>query len=304
MLAKDIKDLIGSTPLYELKNIEKKYNLESKIYAKLECFNLTGSIKDRIAYNMIIKAQEKGLIKEGATIIEPTSGNTGIGISAICASLGYKAIITMPETMSKERRDMIQSYGAEIVLTPGALGMNGAVEKAKELHSQIENSFIPSQFDNLDNPNAHYMTTGEEIYNDLNGKIDYVVAGIGTGGTITGIGTYLKEVGSDAKLIGVEPMSSPLLTEGHAGKHKIQGIGANFIPNTLNKELLDEILTVSDDDAINITKEIAKTEGLSVGISSGAALKAAIEVAKSHKNTTIVVIFPDSGSRYLSVLSN
>ena len=304
MLAKDIKDLIGSTPLYELKNIEKKYNLESKIYAKLECFNLTGSIKDRIAYNMIIKAQEKGLIKEGATIIEPTSGNTGIGISAICASLGYKAIITMPETMSKERRDMIQSYGAEIVLTPGALGMNGAVEKAKELHSQIENSFIPSQFDNLDNPNAHYMTTGEEIYNDLNGKIDYVVAGIGTGGTITGIGTYLKEVESDAKLIGVEPMSSPLLTEGHAGKHKIQGIGANFIPNTLNKELLDEILTVSDDDAINITKEIAKTEGLSVGISSGAALKAAIEVAKSHKNTTIVVIFPDSGSRYLSVLSN
>ena len=304
MLAKDIKDLIGSTPLYELKNIEKKYNLESKIYAKLECFNLTGSIKDRIAYNMIIKAKEKGLIKEGATIIEPTSGNTGIGISAICASLGYKAIITMPETMSKERRDMIQSYGAEIVLTPGALGMNGAVEKAKELHSKIENSFIPSQFDNLDNPNAHYMTTGEEIYKDLNGNVDYVVAGIGTGGTITGIGKYLKEVGSNAKLIGVEPMSSPLLTEGHAGKHKIQGIGANFIPNTLNKELLDEILTVSDDDAINTTKEIAKIEGLSVGISSGAALKAAIEVAKSHRNTTIVVIFPDSGSRYLSVLSN
>lgn len=296
----NISELIGNTPIVELKNIEKKYGLKSKIFAKVEYFNPTGSVKDRASLQMINEAVLKGQIKEGATIIEPTSGNTGIGLASICASKGFKAIIVMPETMSIERRKLIQAYGAKIVLTEGKKGMAGAVEKAKELHEEIPNSFIPSQFDNLDNAKAHYLSTGPEIYNDMDKHIDYFVAGIGTGGTITGTGKYLKEQNKNIKVIGVEPASSPLLTKGYAGGHAIQGIGANFIPSILNREVIDEVVAISNEDAIKYAKEVGFNEGFLVGISAGASLKASIDIALKETNKNIVVIFPDSGDRYLS----
>jgi len=294
--------LIGNTPLVELTHIEKAFGLEAKILAKLEYFNPAGSVKDRIAKEMIEDAEEKGLLKEGSTIIEPTSGNTGIGLAALAAAKGYRIIIVLPETMSIERRNIIKAYGAELVLTDGTKGMKGAIAKAEELAKEIENSFIPGQFENPANPAAHKKTTGPEIWNDTDGNVDAFVAGVGTGGTLTGVGQYLKAKKSDVEVIAVEPETSPVLSQGYAGAHKIQGIGAGFVPKTLNTEVYNEVVLVKDDDAFKYSKAIAKEEGILVGISSGAALAAAIEYAKraENKGKNIVVLLPDSGDRYYS----
>lgn len=299
---KDALGLIGNTPLVELTHIEKAFGLEAKILAKLEYFNPAGSVKDRIAKEMIEDAEEKGLLKEGSTIIEPTSGNTGIGLAAIAAAKGYRIIIVLPETMSIERRNIIKAYGAELVLTDGTKGMKGAIAKAEELAKEIENSFIPGQFENPANPAAHKKTTGPEIWNDTDGNVDAFVAGVGTGGTLTGVGQYLKAKKSDVEVIAVEPETSPVLSQGYAGAHKIQGIGAGFVPKTLNTEVYNEVVLVKDDDAFKYSKAIAKEEGILVGISSGAALAAAIEYAKraENKGKNIVVLLPDSGDRYYS----
>ena len=301
-LFKSLSQTVGNTPMLELVNSKNKYSFIANVFAKLEYFNPAGSVKDRVALNMIEAAEKNGSLKAGGTIIEPTSGNTGIGIAAICAAKGYKAVIVMPETMSVERRKLIASYGAEVVLTEGAKGMNGSIAKAEELNKEIENSIIAGQFYNPANPEAHYKTTAPEIWGDLDGRVDALVCGVGSGGTITGVGRYLKEKNSDIKIIGVEPLSSPFLTTGKSGAHKIQGIGAGFIPENLDTEIYDELITVSDDDAINFAKDLAINEGLSVGISSGAAFCAAVEVAKREdmKGKNIVVILPDGGSRYLS----
>ena len=295
-------DLVGQTPLVRLNNLIKKEGLEADVLAKLEYFNPAGSVKDRIAKEMILDAMEKGLINENTTLIEPTSGNTGIGLSAVATSLNLKIIITMPETMSVERRNLMKAYGAELVLTPGSEGMKGAIAKAKELASQIENSFIPGQFENPANPQAHYKTTGPEIYSQTEGKVDIFVAGVGTGGIISGIGKYLKEQNPNVKVVAVEPASSPILSTGKGGAHKIQGIGAGFVPDTLDTKIYDEIITVENEDAFASGKEVAKTEGILIGISSGAAIQAAKELAKREENKgkTIVVLLPDGGDRYLS----
>ena len=295
-------DLVGNTPLVRVNNLIKKDELKADVLAKLEYFNPAGSVKDRIDKEMILEALEKGLINENTTLIEPTSGNTGIGLSAVATALNLKIIITMPETMSVERRNLMKAYGAELVLTPGSEGMKGAIAKAKELASQIENSFIPGQFENPANPTAHYKTTGPEIYEQTEGKVDIFVAGVGTGGTISGIGKYLKEKNPEVKVVAVEPATSPVLSTGKGGAHKIQGIGAGFVPETLDTKIYDEIITVENEDAFATGKEMAKTEGILVGISSGAALYAAKELAKREENAgkTIVVLLPDGGDRYLS----
>ncbi|MBQ8000891.1 MAG: cysteine synthase A [Ruminococcus sp.] len=294
--------LIGKTPLLELTNIEKKYNLEAKIIAKLEYFNPAGSVKDRIAKAMIDDAEADGKLTPDSVIIEPTSGNTGIGLASVAAARGYRIIIVMPETMSVERRQLMKAYGAELVLTEGAKGMKGAIAKAEELAQEIPNSFIPSQFTNPANPKAHIETTGPEIYEDTDGKVDIFVAGVGTGGTVTGVGEYLKSKNPDVKVVAVEPASSPVLSQGVAGAHKIQGIGAGFVPDVLNTEIYDEIITVENEDAFSTGKLIGATEGVLVGISSGAAVFAAIELAKREENRgkNIVVLLPDTGDRYLS----
>jgi cysteine synthase A len=297
-----LTDLIGKTPLLELSNYEKKHSLKAKIIAKLEYFNPAGSVKDRIAKAMIEDAESRGLLSADSVIIEPTSGNTGIGLASVAAAHGYRVILTMPETMSIERRNLLKAYGAELVLTEGAKGMKGAIAKAEELAKEIPNSFIPGQFVNPANPAVHKATTGPEIWEDTDGKVDIFVAGVGTGGTITGTGEYLKSRNSEIKVIAVEPDDSPVLSEGRSGPHKIQGIGAGFVPDVLNTSVYDEIIRVKNDDAFRKGKEIAKTEGLLVGISSGAALWAATELAKMPENEgkTIVVILPDTGERYLS----
>lgn len=291
---------IGHTPLVELKHIESLFNLKNKIYAKLESFNPAGSVKDRVAINMILDAEEKGLLKKGSVIIEPTSGNTGIGLAYYAKLKGYRCILTMPETMSIERRNLLASYGAELVLTEGKLGMDGASKKAKELEKEIPGGVILGQFDNPANVEAHYLTTGPEIYEQLSGKVDIFVSAFGTGGTVSGVGKYLKEQNPNIKVVGVEPKGSPLISAGHAGPHKIQGIGANFVPKILNKAVIDEIKTVSDEDAFNNGKLLIKEEGLSIGISSGAAFTIALELAKLGEGKNIVVIFPDGKDRYLS----
>lgn len=297
-----VTDLIGKTPLLEVKRIEKEKGLDAKILVKLELFNPGGSAKDRIAKAMIEDAEQRGLLKEGSVIIEPTSGNTGIGLSAIAAARGYRIIIVMPETMSIERRNLMKAYGAELVLTDGAKGMKGAIAKADELAEEIPNSFIPSQFTNPANPNVHEKTTGVEIYNDADGKVDIFVAGVGTGGTVSGVGKYLKSRNPNIKVVAVEPADSPVLSKGVAGPHKIQGIGAGFIPDTLDTKVYDEIIPVQNEDAFETGRLIARTEGVLVGISSGAALWAAIELAKrpENKGKNIVALLPDTGERYLS----
>lgn len=297
-----ITDLIGNTPLMELCNIENQLGLEAKLLAKLECFNPAGSVKDRVAAAMIDDAEEKGLLTPESVIIEPTSGNTGIGLCAVAASRGYRTIIVMPETMSIERRNLMKAYGAELVLTKGAKGMTGAIAKAEELAAEIPGSFIPSQFTNPANPAAHEKTTGAEIWNDTDGKVDIFVAGAGTGGTISGTGKYLKSRNQNIKIVAVEPAGSPMLSEGHAGAHKIQGIGAGFIPETLDTGIYDEVFPVADEDAFAASRLIVRSEGILVGISSGAALHAAIELAKRTENRgkNIVVLLPDTGERYLS----
>lgn len=295
-------ELIGNTPLMELAHIQKKYELKAKIFAKLEFLNATGSAKDRVAKAMIIDAENDGRLKKDSVIIEPTSGNTGIGLASVGTARGYRVIIVMPNTMSKERCTLIKAYGAEVVLSDGIKGMAGAIEKANELAQEIPNSFIPDQFSNPSNPKVHKETTGPEIWNDTNGNVDIFVAGVGTGGTITGVGEFLKSKKSDVKIIAVEPESSPLLSKGIAGSHKIQGIGANFVPSILNTNIYDEIIPVSNEDAYAMGKAIGMTEGILVGISSGAALAAAIKVAqrKENEGKNIVVFFVDSGDRYLS----
>ena len=294
--------LIGKTPLLELTHIEKKHNLKAKIFAKLEYFNPAGSVKDRIAKAMIDDAEQKGLLKEGSVSIEPTSGNTGIGLASVAAARGYRIIIVMPETMSVERRQIMKAYGAELVLTDGTKGMKGAIEKADELSKEIPNGFIPGQFVNEANPKAHFETTGPEIFEDTDGNVDFFVAGVGTGGTITGVGKYLKSKLPEVKVVAVEPKSSAVLSTGVAGPHKIQGIGAGFVPKVLDTDIYDEIIPVENEDAFAMGKEVGRNEGVLVGISSGAALWAAIEVAKRPENEgkNIVVLFPDTGDRYLS----
>ena len=297
-----IDELIGKTPLLELIHLEKEYNLNAKIYAKLESFNPAGSAKDRVALSMIKDAEEKGLLKEGSVIIEPTSGNTGVGLACLGSVRGYKVILTMPDTMSIERRNLLKAYGAELYLTEGAKGMAGAIEKANELAKEIKGSFIPSQFENPANPNAHYSTTGPEIYEDTDGSVDIFVACVGTGGTLSGTGKYLKEKNPDIKVVAVEPSDSPLLSGGVAGPHKIQGIGANFIPDTLDRTIYDEVITSSSEDAFALGRFLAKKEGILSGISSGAALFGALTLAKREENIgkNIVVLLPDTGERYLS----
>lgn len=297
-----VLDMVGGTPLLEAKNLERELGLKAKVLMKLEYLNPAGSVKDRIAKAMILDAREKGLLKEGATLIEPTSGNTGIGLASMAASLGYRLILTMPETMSVERRNILKAYGAEIVLTDGARGMTGAIEKAKELAQEISDSFIPGQFENPVNPKAHIETTGPEIWEDTKGKVDIFVAGVGTGGTITGVGTYLKEKNPNVKIVAMEPSDSPVLSGGKPGPHKLQGIGAGFIPDTLDTEIYDEILTIGSEEAFSGARQIAQKEGVLVGISSGAAFAAAVKLAKRPENEgkTIVVLLPDSGDRYYS----
>lgn len=299
---KKVTDLVGNTPILELGNYEEKHNLEAKILAKLEYFNPAGSVKDRIAREIILDALETGKLTKDSVIIEPTSGNTGIGLASVAASLGIRIIITMPETMSVERCNLMKAYGAELVLTDGAKGMKGAIAKADELAKEIPNSFIPGQFVNELNPRAHKRTTGPEIWEDTEGKVDIFVAGVGTGGTVSGVGEYLKSKNPDMKIVAVEPATSPVLSKGEAGAHKIQGIGAGFVPDTLNTDIYDEIIPVENEDAFELGREIARTEGILVGISSGAALKAATELAKrpENKGKTIVALFPDTGDRYLS----
>lgn len=297
-----VLDMVGGTPLLEAGNLEREFALKAKILMKLEYLNPAGSVKDRIARAMILDAREKGLLKEGATLIEPTSGNTGIGLASMAASLGYRLILTMPETMSVERRNILKAYGAEIVLTDGARGMTGAIEKAKELAQEIPDSFIPGQFENPVNPKAHIETTGPEIWEDTQGQVDIFVAGVGTGGTITGVGTYLKEKNPNVKIVAMEPSDSPVLSGGKPGPHKLQGIGAGFIPDTLDTEIYDEILTIGSEEAFSGARQIAQKEGVLVGISSGAAFAAAVKLAKRPENEgkTIVVLLPDSGDRYYS----
>lgn len=297
-----IVDTIGNTPVVELKNIEKKFNLKARIIAKVESFNPGGSVKDRIAKAMLDEAEAQGLVNKDTVIIEPTSGNTGIGLCMVGASRGLRVIIAMPETMSIERRNLMKAYGAELVLTDGSKGMKGAIAKAEELAKEIPNSFIPSQFTNPANPNIHYLTTGRELYNDTDGNIDFFVAGVGTGGTISGTGKYLKEKKPSIKVIAVEPETSPVLSKGTPGPHKIQGIGAGFVPDTLDTKIYDEVMPISNEEAFEKGRESARTEGLLVGISSGAALAAAIKLAERPENAgkTIAVLFPDTGERYLS----
>ncbi len=297
-----IIDTIGGTPLVELTNLEKKYDLKAKIIAKVEYFNPGGSVKDRIAKAMIEKAEKEGLINKDTVLVEPTSGNTGIGLSMVAASKGLRIILTMPETMSIERRNLLKAYGAELVLTEGAKGMKGAIAKSEELAKEIPNSFIPSQFTNMANPTIHYLTTGPEIFNDLDGNIDFFVAGVGTGGTLSGTGKYLKEKKPSIKVVAVEPETSPVLSKGTPGPHKIQGIGAGFVPATLDTSIYDEIITIGNEEAMDMGRESARTEGLLVGIASGAAIKAAIKLAQREENAgkTIVVLLPDTGERYLS----
>ncbi|MDD5796803.1 MAG: cysteine synthase A [Oscillospiraceae bacterium] len=299
---KSITELVGKTPVLELTNYNKAHNLEATILTKLEYFNPAGSVKDRIAKAMIEDAEASGKLKPGATLIEPTSGNTGIGLASIAAAKGYRIIITMPETMSVERRNLMKAYGAELVLTEGSKGMKGAIAKAKELAETIPGSFIPGQFENPANPKAHKNTTGPEIWEDTDGKVDIFVAGVGTGGTVTGVGEYLKEKNPNVKIVAVEPASSPVLSKGVAGSHKIQGIGAGFVPDTLNTKVYDEIIAVENEDAFDTGREIARNDGVLVGISSGAAVWAATELAKrpENKGKTIVVLLPDTGDRYLS----
>lgn len=297
-----MEELIGGTPLLELKKIEKEFNLKARILAKLEYFNPAGSVKDRIAKEMILDAEEKGILKSGSTIIEPTSGNTGIGLAAVGTARGYKVILVMPETMSVERRMMMKAYGAEIVLSEGSKGMKGAIAKAEELHQSIPGSIIPGQFDNSANPRAHYKTTGPEIWEDTDGEVDIFIAGVGTGGTVSGVGKYLKEKKSSIEVIAVEPKGSPVLSEGHPGPHKIQGIGAGFVPKTLDTSIYDKVVTAVEEDAYKAARDMGKREGILVGISSGAALSVAIEEAKKLENEgkTIVVLLPDTGDRYFS----
>ncbi len=297
-----VTELIGRTPLINLKAFSTEYGLEAEIIGKLECFNPAGSVKDRVAKNMIESAEKKGLIKEGTVIIEPTSGNTGIGLAMVAVSKGYRLILTMPETMSVERRMLLKAYGAEIVLTNGAKGMQGAIDKAEELASEFENSFIPGQFTNMDNPKTHIMTTGPEIWEDTDGKVDIFVAGVGTGGTLSGVGEFLKEKNPKIKIIAVEPQDSPVLSEGRSGAHGIQGIGAGFVPETLNTKIYDEIVTVKTEEAYESARIVAQKEGLLIGISAGAALFAAQKIARlpENKGKRIVVLLPDSGERYLS----
>lgn len=299
---KTAAELIGRTPLLKLSNTKRQYKLGATILAKLECFNPAGSVKDRVAYEMIEDAESKGILKKGSVIIEPTSGNTGIGLASVAASKGYKLIITMPETMSVERRKLIAAYGAELVLTDGSKGMNGAIEKAEELAKKIPNSIVAGQFVNPANPEAHRKTTGPEIWEDTDGTVDIFVAGVGTGGTITGTGEYLKSQNPNIKIVAVEPADSPVLSGGKAGAHGLQGIGAGFIPEVLNNEIYDEVITVTTEEAFEASRELAKHEGVLVGISSGAALHATIDLAKREENTgkTIVVLLPDTGDRYLS----
>ena len=301
MLFHNIAELIGKTPLLLAERFAAATKTEAQLLCKLECFNPAGSAKDRIALSMLDDAEERGLIGEGATIIEPTSGNTGIGLAALCARRGYRLILTMPDSMSAERRALLAAYGAEIVLTDGKLGMTAAIEKANELAREIPNSFIPSQFENLANPQAHYKTTGPEIWEDANRQIDAFVAGVGTGGTLSGTGRYLKEKNPNCRIVAVEPEASPLLSKGYAGAHGLQGIGANFVPENLDRDIIDDIITVTEEDAYKAARIFATTEGLLVGITSGAALHAAMEVSKQMpKGARIAVLLPDTGERYLS----
>lgn len=301
-IKRNVTELIGKTPLLELNHFVEKQGIKGRLIVKLEYFNPAGSVKDRVALSMIEEAEISGKLKPGATIIEPTSGNTGIGIASVAASKGYQAILTMPETMSVERRKLLAAYGAKIVLTDGTKGMKGAIQKAEELNSEIEGSIILGQFSNTANSNAHRVTTGPEIWNDTDGEIDYFVAGVGTGGTITGVGEYLKSKNPNIKVIAVEPAASPVLSKGQAGPHKIQGIGAGFVPDILNKDIYDEIITVDHEDAFAVGREVATSEGILVGISSGAALWAAAEIANrpGNEGKSIVVVLPDTGDRYLS----